>query len=97
MGIRDGVCGVVSWLIGTVVWVLEVGEGEAEDVVWDRGTLRVTLLVLEVVSVSLLVSASSVLSVSEDVFFLRDALIAASLATASLMWAGTRTQANVRS
>lgn len=75
--------------------MLEVGEGEADDVVWERGTPRFTLLVLEVVSVS--VSVSSVLSDSEGSLFLRAALIAASLATASLMWAGTRTQANVRS
>lgn len=73
--------------------MLEVGEGEADDVGWERGTPRFTLLVLEVVSVSV----SSVLSVSEDFLFLRAALIAASLAAASLMWAGTRTQANVRS
>lgn len=71
---------------------VEVGEGELEDV-WERGTLRVVLRVLEV---SVSVSMSWVLSVSEDLIP-RDALIAVSLATASLMWAGTRTQANVRS
>lgn len=78
-----------------MVWVLEVGEEEADDVVWEGGTSRVTLLVLDVMSVS--VSVSSVLSVSVVLLFLRVALIAASLATASLMWVGTRTQANVRS
>ena len=88
-------CGVVSLGAGSVVWVLEVGEEEADDVVWEGGTSRVTLLVLDVMSVS--VSVSSVLSVSVVLLFLRVALIAASLATASLMWVGTRTQANVRS
>ncbi len=68
--------------------MLEVGEGELDDV-WDGGTLR------DVLEAS--VSVSLVLSVSEDFSFLRDAFIAVSAATASLMWAGTRTQANVRS
>lgn len=75
--------------------MLEVGEGEADDVLWESGTSRVTLLVLDVMSVS--VSVSSVLSVSVVSLFLRVELIVASLATVSLMWAGTRTQANVRS
>lgn len=70
--------------------MLEVGEGEAEDV-WGGGTLRFVLLALEVS-----VSVSSVLWVSEN-FFLRDAFIAVSLATASFISAGTRTHANVRS
>ena len=76
--------------MGRVVWVLDVGEreGESEDV-WEAGTLSLALLVLEA-------SVSSALLVSEDM--LRDfAVVAVSLATASLMWAGTRTQAKVRS
>ena len=64
--------------IGGEVWELEGGEGESEDV-WRRGTLRVVLLVLEVS-----VSVSWALSVSEE-FFPRDASLAISLATASLM------------
>lgn len=94
-----GIMDALSWWVGggrmgRVVWVLDVGEreGESEDV-WEAGTLRFALLVLEA---SVSVSTSSVPLVSEDV--LRDfALIAVSLATASLMWAGTRTQAKVRS
>lgn len=74
--------------MGRVVWVLEVGEGVPEDVC-EGGTLRFVLLLVSV-------SVSSVLSFS-DGFFLRDALIAASFVTASLICAGTRTQANVRS
>ena len=71
------------------MWGLEVGEEELEDE-WEGGTFRFVLLVPEV-------SVPSVGSVSED-FFRRDAaFIAASLVTASLMGAGTRTQANVRS
>lgn len=69
--------------------MLEVGEGELEDE-WEGGTLRFVLLVLEA-------SVPSVFSVSEDFFWRDAAFIAASLATASLMCAGTRTQANVRS
>ncbi len=74
--------------------MLEVGEGVLDDV-WDGGTLREVLEAS--VSVSVLVSVSLVLSVSEDFAFLRDAFVVVSAATASLMWAGTRTQANVRS
>lgn len=80
----------MGWGMGRVVGVLEVGEGEAEDV-GAEGTLRFVLLALEVS-----VSVSSVLSVSGN-FFLRDAFITVSLATASLISAGTRTHANVRS
>ena len=80
--------------MGRVVWVLDVGEreGESEDV-WEAGTLSLALLALEA---SVSVSVSSALLGSEDM--LRDfAVVAVSLATASLMWAGTRTQAKVRS
>lgn len=74
--------------------MLVVGEGDAEEL-WEGGTLRFVLLVLEAeASVSVF---SSVLDVSEDLVFLRDVFIAVSLATFSLMWDGTRTQANVRS
>lgn len=76
-----------------MVWVLEVGEGEAEDLLDGRGTLRVMLLMLEA---SVSVSVSSVFVVSEE-FFLRDEVMAVSLPTASLMCAGIRTQAKVRS
>lgn len=85
---RVGVLGLVLAGIGRVVWVLEVGEGVPEDVC-EGGTFRFELLLVSV-------SVSSVLSFS-DAFFWRDALIAVSLVTASLICAGTRTQAKVRS
>lgn len=79
--------------MGRVVWVLDVGEREGESE--GKGTVRFMVAMLEV-EAEMFVSVSSPLEGSGD-FFLRVACVAGPLATASLMWVGTRTQANVRS
>lgn len=85
--------GFSGWRKGRVVWVLEVGEREGESE--GNGTVRFTVAMLDV-EAEMSVSVSSPLEGSGDLF-LRGAWVAGPLATASLMWAGTRTQANVRS
>lgn len=73
--------------------MLDVGEREGES--GEKGTVSFMVAMLEV-EAEISASVSSPLEVSGG-FFLRGAWVAGPLATASLMWVGTRTQANVRS